>query len=149
MKKQNLLIPAVLSLLLVSCLSWVVDNPSFALRGVDLRPLSLTEMNVLFDVEVQNPNRFDLTLNSFEYTIYLNGEEIGNGHLENELVIPSSSTTRVKAPVAARFKDWNKTLKILITGNGLVYKIEGKAGIQAFFGSRNFPFSQEGQLNLK
>ncbi len=135
-------------MLLVSCLGWVVDNPSFALRGVDLRPLSLTEMKVLFDVEVQNPNRFDLTLNSFEYTIYLNNEEIGKGNLEMEILIPSSSTTRVQAPVAARFNDWNKTLKTIITGKSLIYKIEGKAGIKAFFGHHNFPFSQEGRLNI-
>ena len=51
---------------LVSCLSWVMEKPSFVLRGVSLRPLSLTDVNLLLDLDVQNPNRFDLNFKSFD-----------------------------------------------------------------------------------
>ena len=60
------------SLLLVSCLSWILEAPSFTLREIDLNPRSFTEMQLLLSLDVRNPNRFDLTLRSFEYTIYLN-----------------------------------------------------------------------------
>ena len=89
------------SLFLVSCLGWILEKPSFILREITLTPRSLTEMTLLLGLDVQNPNRFDLTLKSFEYTVYLNNEEIGSGHLEKELLIPSSSITRMQAPVAA------------------------------------------------
>jgi LEA14-like dessication related protein len=148
-KKQYFIALFALSMLLVSCLSWVMDNPSFVLREVNLKPRTLTEMNVLLGLDVQNPNRFDLTLKSFEYTVYLNKEEIGSGHLEKELLIPSSSIIRVQVPVVARFKDWGRSLKTIITGDGLPYKIEGRADIKTVFGSIQFPFSHEGHINLK
>ncbi|MEN6331318.1 MAG: LEA type 2 family protein [Smithella sp.] len=134
---------------LASCLSWVMEKPSFVLRGVSLRPLSLTDVNLLLDLDVQNPNSFDLNFKSFEYTVYLKNEEIGNGRLEKELRIPSSATTRIQAPVAAKFKDLSGSLKSILTEGDLPYKIAGKVVVKTALGSRQFPFSSEGRINLK
>jgi len=145
----NILFLFTLSVFLVSCLSWIVEKPSFVLREVILNPGSITDMNLILGIEVQNPNRFDLTLKSFEYSVYFNNEEIGNGRLEKEFLIPSSSTTRVRIPVAAKFKDLHGSLKTIIAGNEIVYKIEGKADVKTKFGSLKFLFSKEGHINLK
>jgi len=149
MKKQCIISLFVLSILLVSCLSSVMEKPSFVLREITLSPRSFTEMNLLLGLDVQNPNRFDLMFKSFEYTVYLNNKEIGNGRLEKELLIPSSSITRVQVPVVAKFKDWDGSLKTIITGDDLPYKIVGKTDIKTTFGCLNFPFSKEGHINLK
>jgi len=149
MKKQCIISLFVLSILLVSCLSWVMEKPSFILREITISPRSFTEMNLLLGLDVQNPNRFDLMFKSFEYTVYLNNKEIGNGRLEKELLIPSSSITRVQVPVVAKFKDWDGSLKTIITGDDLPYKIAGKTDIKTTFGCLNFPFSKEGHINLK
>jgi LEA14-like dessication related protein len=125
-----------------------MEIPSFTLRGVSLRPISFTQMNILLDLDVQNPNRFDLIFKTFEYTVYLKNEEIGNGRLEQELLIPSSSTTRIQVPVAAKFKDLSGSLKAILTEGDLPYKIEGKVAVKTAFGSRQFPFSNEGRINL-
>jgi LEA14-like dessication related protein len=147
MKKQSLVSLFALSMLLVSCLNWVMETPSIVVSEISLSPRSLTEVNLFLGLDVQNPNRFDLTLRSFEYTVYLNDEKIGSGHLEKEIMIPASATTRVQVPVIARFKDWGKSLKTIVTGEKLPYKIEGKAVIKAAFGSHEFPFSKEGHIN--
>ncbi len=131
----------------MSCLSWILEKPSFVLRGVIINPRSFTEMHLFIDIEVQNPNRFDLTLKSFECTIYLKNEEIGNGRLKNELLIPASLTTQMQVPVDVRFKDLGGILKVIFTGGDLPYKIEGKADVSTAFGSLNFPFSKEGSTN--
>jgi LEA14-like dessication related protein len=133
----------------MSCLSWILEKPSFVLRRVILSPRSLTEMNLLIDIEVHNPNRLDLALKSFECAIYLKNEEIGNGRLKNELLIPSSSTTQIQVPVDVKFKNLGGILKALLTGGDLPYKIEGKADVSTTFGSLNFPFSKDGSTNLE
>ena len=119
MKKQSLVSLFALSMLLVSCLNWVMETPSIVVSEISLSPRSLTEVNLFLGLDVQNPNRFDLTLRSFEYTVYLNDEKIGSGHLEKEIMIPASATTRVQVPVIARFKDWGKSLKTIVTGEKL------------------------------
>lgn len=135
------------SILFISCLSWIVEKPTFAIRGLTLKQISLKEVNVIFDLDVQNPNSFDLTLQTFEYTVYLKNEEIGNGRMEKELLIPSSSTTRIQVPVVAKFKDWSRSLKTILTEGDLLYKIEGNTDVKTVFGSRKFPFSKEGSIN--
>ena len=130
MKKQYLIILFAFSIMLVSCLSWVMEKPSLVLREIIFRPRSFTEINLLLGVDVKNPNRFDLTLKSFEYTIYLNNKKIGKGCLEKELLIPPLSTIRVSMPVLTKLKDWGGNLKTIITGNDLPYKIEGKTDIK-------------------
>jgi len=145
----RILFISIFTIFLMSCLSWIVEKPSFVLRGIVLSPRSFTEMDLVLGLEVQNPNRFDLTLKSFEYTFYLKNEEIGNGHLEKEVLIPSSSTTQIQIPVAAKFKDLGGSMKAIFTGEDLPYKIEGKADLKTAFGSFNFPFSKEGRINLK
>lgn len=139
----------VLSLFLTSCLGWLLEKPSITVREIILSPRSLLEMNLLLGIEVQNPNRFDLTLTSFEYTVHLNNEEIGNGRLEKEIRIPASSTTRVQAPVAATFKNLGGTLKTVLTGGDLPYKIAGKAGVKTALGSMSFSFAKEGRIHSK
>jgi LEA14-like dessication related protein len=134
---------------LASCLGWILEKPSFVLREITLSPRSFTEMSLLLGLDVHNPNRFDLTLKSFEYTLYLNQQEIGNGRLEKEILIPSSSITRIQAPIAASFNNLGESLKAVIsgiTGKEVIYKIEGKADIKTILGSYHFPFSKEGHI---
>jgi LEA14-like dessication related protein len=136
------------SIFLMSCLSWILEEPSFVLRRVTLSPRSFTEMNLLIGLDVQNPNRFDLTLKSFECTMSLKNEEIGKGRMENEFVIPSSSTTQIQVPIDVNFKDLGEILKAIFAGGKLPYKIEGKANVSTVFGSKIFSFSKEGSTNL-
>ena len=135
--------------MLVSCLNMIMEKPSFVIREIVLSPNSFTEANLLIGLDVQNPNRFDLTLKSFEYVLLLDNEEIGTGRMEKEILVPSSSTTQVQVSVVAKFKDLGGSLKTIITGQDLPYKIEGKASIETIFGSRQFPFSKDGRINLK
>ena len=134
---------------LVSCIGWILEKPSFVLRGIILKPRSFSEMNLLLRLEAKNPNRFDLTLRSFEYTVHLAEEEVAKGRLENPFLLSSSSTTEIEVPIAVRFKDLGASLKAVLTGGDLPYKIEGKAEVRALFTSVHFPFSKEGRIDLK
>ena len=145
----GILFLCVFSMVLMSCASWILEKPSFVLRGVIVNPRSFTEMNLLVGLDVQNTNRFDLTLKSFDCTIYLKNEEIGKGQLKNEVLIPSSSATQIQVPIDVKFKDLGESLKTIFTGGDLPYRIEGKADVRTVFGSLDFPFSKEGSTDLK
>ncbi|HOI73342.1 MAG TPA: LEA type 2 family protein [Syntrophales bacterium] len=135
----------VLSTCLTSCLGWLMEAPSFVLRDINITPTSSSGWNLVLGLDVENPNRFDLTLTAAEFRIFLNGEEAGTGRLEREVLLPSSSKTKVNIMIAARFKNLGGSLKSVIAGHELAYKMEGNASIKAFFGSRRFLFSKEGR----
>ncbi len=148
MKRRYFISLFALSLLLASCLSWIIKNPSFVVHDVTIRARSFTEMNLIVGLEIKNPNRFDLTIESFEYTIYLNNEEFGNGSLEKKILLRSSSVTPAHLPVMAKLKGL-ENLKTIITGKDLNYKIVGKVNVKTVLGRFNFPFSKEGNINLR
>jgi len=147
-KKRCLISLLALSALLVSCLSWVMEKPSFIVRDITIRPRSFSEINLLIGLDIQNPNRFDLTLESFEYTIYLNNEKFGDGALEKEVLLRSSSVTQARLPVLAKLREL-ENLKTVLSGKDLPYKIAGQAKVKTAVGHFDFPFSQEGQINLR
>ena len=134
----------VLAFFFAACLGMVLEKPLVTLHRVTASPRSLTQVDLLLDIEVKNPNRFDITLASFEYTVFLKGETIGSGSLEKELLVPAAATTRLQAPVTAGFKDLGAILAaVLAGGDKPPYAFEGKATIATSFGSREFTFSRE------
>jgi LEA14-like dessication related protein len=145
----SLLFLCAFSVFLASCLSWIMEKPTFVLRGIVISPLSFTEMNFLVDLDVQNPNRFDLTVKSLECTISLEKEALGRGLLQKNILIPSASTTRIQVPIGVTLKDLGGTLKTILTRGELPpYKIEGMADVGTAFGSLKIPFSKEEPVRL-
>jgi len=147
MARCGFLLMIALSICMSSCLSWFMEKPTITVRKISITPLSLTEMSLVLQLEVQNTNHFDLTLTSLEYTIYLNNEDIGNGRLEKEILVPASSTTPIRFPVATKFNNLGKGLKTIIFGNDLPYRIAGTALVKTAFGSASFPLSKEGRIS--
>jgi LEA14-like dessication related protein len=142
----GILFVLALSVCLVSCLGWIMEQPSFTLHEISISPKSLEDVNLILGLDVYNPNRFDMTLTSFEYVVQLNHEEVGTGRLEKEILLPSSSNTQVQALITAKFKNLGGSLKTLITSQDLPYKIEGNAAVKTAVGSSRFTFSREGNI---
>jgi LEA14-like dessication related protein len=139
----------ILFLLLTSCLNWFLEKPTFTPKEVSVTRISSGELNILFGVEVLNPNTFDIRLKALEYAISIHGQEIGKGRMEEEVLISGSSTTLVRVPLQIRFKDLGIPFGFALAGRDLPYKIEGVAIINARLGTATFPFSKAGEIKLK
>jgi LEA14-like dessication related protein len=144
-----LLILIAFSLLLTSCRSMVINEPSFTLKRIGVSPRSLNDIGVMLYLDVHNPNPFDIQLKSFEYTIYLNEEEFGNGRLEKSIMAASSATTPLQVPVNVGFTSVLGGLKAIVGTGNLPYRITGKASVATSFGALNYDFSQEGKMFQK
>jgi len=149
MKRIKIIFLFGLLFLLPSCVSWFYEKPSFALKEVVVKRISFGEINFLFGVEVHNPNRFDLKLREFEYKVYMEDQEVGNGRLEKEVLIPESSSTLVQVPLQSDLRKMGISLGLILAGKNLRYKIEGAAVIKTRLGTSTIPFSRTGEINLK
>ena len=149
MKRLCLFLSIVSLLLLTSCMSWFLEQPTFALKEVAITRLSLTEVHFRFGIEVQNPNSFDLDLRALEYTVYFNNREVGRGRLEKEVRIAKTSATLVHVPLLTDFKSLGDPLGLVLGGQDLRYKIEGAAIVKASLGTATIPFSKSGEIKIK
>ena len=139
----------VLILFLPSCLSWFIEKPTFNLKEVAITRFSLLEVQFIFGVEVQNPNTFDLKLRALDYTVYFNDQEVGNGRMDQEVLIAKSAATLVQVPLQADFRSLGNPLKEILAGKDLRYKIEGAAIVKATLGTATIPFSKSGEVKIK
>ncbi len=149
MKSKIKLLFLFLFLFLASCLNWFLEKPTFTPKEVSITHISSSDFKVLFGVEVQNPNSFDIRLRALEYAISIHGQEIGKGRLEEEILIAGASTTLVRVPLQVKFRDLGIPFGFALAGKALPYKIEGVAIIHARLGTATFPFSKTGEINLK
>jgi len=145
-RRSGIAAVCILCVLFTGCLGWILEKPTFVVREISLKPRSLAEMELRLGIEVHNPNRFDLTLTSLDYTIFIEDRKIGEGRLEQTFLIPSASTTTIRAPLSIRFRDLGGGVRAFLTGGEIPYRIEGSAGIKTIFGSGTFPFNKDGHL---
>jgi len=79
MKRFFVFLVFVIPLFLSSCMSWFLEQPTFALKEVAITRLSLTDIHFRFGIEIQNPNSFDMDLKALEYTVYFNDRQVVRG----------------------------------------------------------------------
>ena len=132
-----------------SCMSWFLEQPTFALKEVAITRISLTAVHFRFGIEVQNPNSFDLDLRALEYTIHFNDRQVGQGRLDKEVRIAKTSATLVQVPLETDFKSLGDPLGLVLAGQDLRYKIEGAAIVKASLGNATIPFSKSGEIKVK
>ncbi len=149
MKAFKALFLALLLLLLSACLSWIMKEPVFSLKEVSISRISLTDINFLIGIEVQNPNSFDLNLASLDYTVFFNEREVGKGRLNEKIRMAKASTTVVQVPLRADFRSLGDPVRMILAGQDLRYRIEGSAVLKALLSTRTFPFSKTGEFRLK
>jgi LEA14-like dessication related protein len=139
----------VFLLFLASCMSWFLEQPTFALKEVAITRLSLSDIHFRFGIEVQNPNSFDLLLRGLEYTVHFNDREVGRGRLDQEVRIAKTSATLVQVPLQTDLKSLGDPLGLVLAGQDLNYKIEGAAIVKASLGTATIPFSKSGRIKIK
>jgi len=148
LKINERLLPILLLILLPACLSWFFEKPTFSLKEVAVSRISLTDVNFLFGIDVQNPNSYDLNLAALEYTVYFNDREVGKGRLEKEIRMAKGSSTTVQVPLRADFRSLGDPVRMILGGQNLHYRIEGTAVLKALLSSRTVPFSKTGEIRL-
>ena len=149
MKRFISILAVVFLVSLTSCLSWFMEQPTFTLKEVAVTRISLTDINFLFGIEVQNPNSFGVHLRALEYTVYFNDREVGQGRLDKEVQIAKASSTLVQVPLQTDFKNLGDPLALILAGKDLRYKIEGAAVVKSSLGTNTIPFSKSGEIKIK
>jgi LEA14-like dessication related protein len=134
---------------LPSCLGWFLEKPNFTLTEILVTHLSPQEVHLLFWIQVQNPNSFDLKIQSMEYAIYLNDRKTGEGHMDQEVKIDKFSSTLVQIPLQAKLSSLGNVLGAFLTNQDLQYKIDAAVVVKAGWGRATIPFSKSGEIKIK
>lgn len=135
--------------LLCSCLDQIVEKPTFILKDVSLTVHSMKELDVLFTVDVRNPNRYSLYVDSLEYHFSLNNHEAARGRYSESFEVQPASVKEITVPLTIGINNLGSNIKTLIHGEGIPYRIEGTLHLKVLWGSMAIPFVKEGSFKIK
>jgi len=136
---------------LSSCagLGHVYEKPGVHVLGAEVDNVSLTSADLVFDVAVDNPNRFAFVLDTVDYRLQVNGEPFLDGQSDLHAEIAARGTTEVRLPVKLRFADVLRVLHALEGEKRAGYDLKAELWLQApLVGRRSVPVRKRGDFSL-
>jgi LEA14-like dessication related protein len=83
----------------------VFERPQVRVLGVDVAKISLESADLVFDVSVENPNALSFILDTVDYRLRINGEQLLDGQSALRAEIAARGATEVQLPITLRFTD--------------------------------------------
>jgi len=109
--------------------------------------ISLQEVYLCFDVEVNNPNSFQISLNHYAYDFQINGNSFVTGTQNLETELEASSTSIFQIPVTFEFQELYDLFSSLKGQDETEFMIDGIAGVDVpILGTMEIPISKSGTI---
>lgn len=126
--------------------------PDVRVNRIDVQRMSLQAIDLMLELEVENPNRFALMLQRLDYQFKLNGIDVGQGAAAQSLNIDKQGKGRVRLPLSLDLQKAGGGLySALMGGRGLSYELSGMldaTGDTPLIGDIKIPLDKQGNFNL-
>jgi LEA14-like dessication related protein len=126
-----------------------VQKPTVEITGAKISSLSFDNLDLLFDIEINNPNSVGINLAGFDYELLLNDNSFISGNQPDELKIEENGKNTVQLPVKLKFVDIYNTFTDLKNNDNSKYQI--KCGLNfnlPVLGNTRIPISKSGDIPL-
>lgn len=150
------IIIAFISLTFVSCslLNTVLNQmdikkPLVKVAKAKISKLTFNDVDLLFDIQIDNPNSVGINLAGFDYEFLINENSFISGNRPDEVEILAKNNSTIQLPVKLKFTDIYNTFKELKKNNNSKYQI--KCGLDfnlPVLGKTRIPISKSGDLPL-
>ncbi|HXF16336.1 MAG TPA: LEA type 2 family protein [Burkholderiales bacterium] len=122
-------------------------KPKAQVIGASIRGLSLENIVLLFDVEVENPYAANLPLADLHYSLASGSTHFADGSMQPTGSIPARGKQVLQLPVTVQFASLLAALKGVKAGAVVPYTAEVKIGVDApVLGRVDVPLSKSGEI---
>ncbi len=128
-----------------------MQKPEARVQKVSIAGLSFDAVDLLFDIDVRNPNALGIKLNRFDYDLQINANSFLSGVNESGLEIAANGQKTVQLPLTLKFADLYRTFSSLKDQDSSGYKLQaGFAFDVPILGAVRIPVSKSGSIpNVK
>jgi LEA14-like dessication related protein len=124
-------------------------KPTAHVIGASIRGLSMENIVLLFDVEVENPYATSLPLIDLGYSLASGGKKFLEGSVKPTGSIPARGKQVIQLPATVPFSSLLATLKDVKPGAIVPYTADFKLGVDApVLGRLDVPLSKSGELPI-
>ena len=123
----------------------IAEPPRVTVQDVRFENFTWQGGNAMFTLNVSNPNAFGLPLSGIDYSLSLNGVEVGKGASQQSLQIPAQQSRSVQFPLRLSFVNMATVLPGLVRQGTMQYQLRGSVQLPLF----NIPFTRSGNTRLR
>lgn len=153
---KNYVLPAFLIFLLTvftSCATLRdaanVQEPDVQFSNMSIQNINFNGVTLLFDFDVTNPNRLDVSADGYNYEFFINGQSFISGTQDDWLEIGRESTTTIQVPVSMTFSNLYESFRSVISQDSVSYRMDTAVSFSVpVIGSRTVPVQAEGDLPI-
>lgn len=145
-RKTALFVLILAGMMMCGCaaLQQFVQAPTVSFKGVSLQDMSLIEGNMLFRLNVTNPNPIGATVRNVAYNLKLNGREFLKNTVNKKISLPAGGSSMVELPVTINYLDFFQSVAEFIESDQVAYDLSGSVGI----GPLTVPYQTSGNLDI-
>jgi len=122
--------------------------PTVALERVHWDELTLNNAKATLDLNIGNPNAFDLDLAALEYALALGGYDIASAEAQRSTRITADGESMVRIPISVSPLKIGMAAFNLFRGSGSDYTIGGTMEVDTPYGPMALPFERSGQTTF-
>jgi len=123
----------------------VAEPPRVSVRDVSFERFTWQGGEAIFTLDLSNPNAFPLPLTGVDYSLLLNGVQVGMGSREQSLQIPARQSRMVQFPLRLSFVNMASVLPGLMRQGNMNYQLRGSVHLPLF----KIPFTRSGSTRLR
>ena len=132
---------------LLESLTGSVKTPEVTFKAMKFDSLSFDGVTMLFDFEVDNPNRLNLNAQGYSYSFSVSENPFLSGRSDDGLELRAQSASIVTVPIRFGFQEAFNTVSALATSDSISYGIESTFRFELpVLGVKEVPVSAAGWL---
>ena len=126
-----------------------VQRPGVRFIGARLAGLSFDKVDLLFDLEIRNPNSLGVTMAGFRYDLAVNESPFLEGKEEKEVAIAAQGASTIQIPLTLSFDHLYQVFKSLRQKDNAAYSLQcGFLFDLPVLGAVEIPASKSGDFPL-
>ncbi len=149
---KNLALVFGLSVMLSAC-SYYNDVQVLKVMNVEIVEFSTDIINASVEIEINNPNWYDIKLIDSDLDLFVNGKSMGTVHLAEKVVIPKKSISIQKVEVISDIKDaqanfLQSAMSLLFKKTALL-EIKGEVKAQGLMVTKKIPVEIKEEMDIR
>jgi LEA14-like dessication related protein len=149
---KNLALVFSLSVMLSAC-SYYNDVQVLKVMNIEIVEFSTDIINATVEIEINNPNWYDIKLMDSDLDLFVNGKSMGTVHLAEKVVIPKKSITIQKVEVISDIKDaqanFLQSVMSLLFKKTALLEIKGEVKAKGLMVSKKIPVEIKEEMDIR
>ena len=126
-----------------------IQKPTVQITNSKITGLSFTQADLMFDVQINNPNTVSVNLAGMDYALKINQNSLFSGNKTDALAIAAQGASSVQIPVTLKYEDIYKAVSDLSGKKNSTYTFDGGLSFNLpVLGNVRLPISTTGEIPL-